>query len=191
METEFFHPPISNDDIILRLAVAAAAGLVLGIDRELRGIAAGIRTHALVAVSAAVIMISSLMLFADVRDMPGVQSPDPLRAIQGIAQAIGFVAAGAIFFARGRVHNLTSAANVWLAASAGIAAGAGQLSLALITIAFGIVIVSVVRVIEVYLPGSDKTSPSEVTDDRPPDTDGKDPPRSGRREPGRTDLGHR
>ena len=167
METEFFSPPIDNHDILLRLGVSALAGLVLGIDRELRGIAAGIRTHALVAVSSAVIMISALMLFADVRDMEGVQSPDPLRAIQGIAQAIGFVAAGAIFFAKGHVHNLTSAANIWLAASVGIAAGAGQMSLAAFALVFGIVIITVVRTVEFLIPGSNKGRriKEEVTDD--------------------------
>ena len=148
METEFFSPPIDNHDILLRLGVSALAGLVLGIDRELRGIAAGIRTHALVAVSSAVIMISALMLFADVRDMEGV-------------------AAGAIFFAKGHVHNLTSAANIWLAASVGIAAGAGQMSLAAFALVFGIVIITVVRTVEFLIPGSNKGRriKEEVTDD--------------------------
>lgn len=175
METEFFTPPISNMDIFIRLVVSALAGLVLGLDRELRGIAAGIRTHALVAVSSAVIMISSLLLFAEVRNMEGVQDPDPLRAIQGIAQAIGFVAAGAIFFARGHVHNLTSAANIWLAASVGIAAGAGQMSLAAFAIVFGIVIITVVRTLEHFIPGSKKAG-EEVTDDRP-ESEPEDGPR--------------
>jgi putative Mg2+ transporter-C (MgtC) family protein len=77
---------------------------------------------------------------------------DPLRVIQGLAQAIGFIAAGAIFVAGGTVRNLTTAANVWLATAVGIAAGAGQFALVGIATGFGIVIVTLVRVVERLLP---------------------------------------
>ena len=116
--------PVSPEEMGVRLGVAVAAGLLLGLDRELRGGAAGLRTHALVSLSAAVSTVSALMLF-DELDSTG-HSADPLRVMQGLAQAIGFIAAGVIFAARGSVHNLTTAANIWLAAVIGIAAGAGQ-----------------------------------------------------------------
>lgn len=142
-------------DIALRLGLATLVGLILGIDRELRGISAGIRTHALVAMSSAVITISALILFHELNGLSNA-SPDPLRVIQGLAQAIGFVAAGAIFVSKGDVHNLTSAANIWLAAALGIAAGAGQFSLVGIAAGFGLLILTVVRLVERLLPGSDK-----------------------------------
>ncbi len=142
-------------DIAFRLGVATLAGLALGVDRELRGISAGIRTHALVAMSSAVITISALILFHELRSL-GNADPDPLRVIQGLAQAIGFVAAGAIFVSKGDVHNLTSAANIWLAAALGIAAGAGQFALVLIAAGFGLAILTLVRFLEPLLPGSDK-----------------------------------
>jgi len=84
--------------------------------------------------------------------------PVPTRCgvIQGLAQAIGFIAAGAIFVSRGDVHNLTSAANIWLAAAIGIAAGAGQFVLVALALLFGAVILTLVRVTERYLPGSKK-----------------------------------
>lgn len=116
----------SQIEIVMRLAIAAGLGVALGLDRELRGMSAGIRTHALVSVSSAVITISAVMLAAQARQLLG-QDLDPLRVIQGLAQAIGFIAAGLIFVSRGDVHNLTSAANVWLATAVGIAAGAGSL----------------------------------------------------------------
>lgn len=68
----------------------------------------------------AVITIATLDLYLNVRAHGG--GADPLRVIQGLAQAIGFIAAGGIFVDRGRVRNLTTAANVWLTAGVGIAA---------------------------------------------------------------------
>ncbi|WP_366657750.1 MgtC/SapB family protein [Fodinicurvata sp. EGI_FJ10296] len=157
METTFSPDVISNNEIVLRLSLAVVAGLILGLDRELRGISAGIRTHALVSLSSAVITLSALMLYAEIRQLEGDSDPDPLRAIQGLAQAIGFIGAGTIFFARGDVHNLTSAANIWMAAAVGIVAGSGQLSLGAVAVAFTVVIVTVVRVIEAVLPRTNKS----------------------------------
>lgn len=146
---------MDSSEIALRLSLATAVGLVLGLDRELRGMSAGIRTHAMVAMSSAVITVSALILFHELNGVAQA-SLDPLRVIQGLAQAIGFVAAGAIFVSRGDVHNLTSAANLWLAAALGIAAGAGQVSLVLIGGGFGILIITLVRLFARFLPGSGK-----------------------------------
>jgi putative Mg2+ transporter-C (MgtC) family protein len=146
---------MTETDILIRLLVSAGAGMLLGFDRELRGISAGIRTHAVVSLSSAVITVSALLLYDELR-ANGSQDIDPLRVIQGLAQAIGFIAAGAIFVAKGDVHNLTSAANIWLAAAVGIAAGAGQYTLLGMALVLGIVIITGVRVVERLIPGSDK-----------------------------------
>lgn len=146
---------MTETDIFVRLVVASAAGLVLGIDRELRGISAGIRTHGVVALSSAVITVSALLLYEELHSA-GNASIDPLRVVQGLAQAIGFIAAGTIFFARGDVHNLTSAANLWLAAAIGIAAGAGQFFLVGVALALGILLITVIRLFEYLIPGSEK-----------------------------------
>jgi putative Mg2+ transporter-C (MgtC) family protein len=143
-------------EMFLRLAAATLAGLLLGLDREWRGIAAGIRTHALVSVSSAAITISALLLYAHLRSIDGNNNADPLRVIQGLAQAIGFIAAGTIFVSKGDVRNLTSAANIWLAAAVGIAAGAGQFLLVAMSVLFGLFILIVVRILEKFLPGSEK-----------------------------------
>ncbi|WAJ26933.1 MgtC/SapB family protein [Antarcticirhabdus aurantiaca] len=142
-------------DMAMRLGLATAVGLALGLDRELRGGAAGIRTHALVSMSSAVITVSALLLFDELKTMPGA-SIDPLRVVQGLAQAIGFVAAGSIFVSGGNVRNLTSAANIWLAAALGIACGAGQFALVFLGAGFGLVILTLVRIAERRLPGSVK-----------------------------------
>jgi putative Mg2+ transporter-C (MgtC) family protein len=148
----------TTHEILLRLGLATVLGLVLGLDRELRGIAAGIRTHALVSLSSAAITLSALDLYGVIRSHGG--DADPLLVIQGLAQAIGFIAAGAIFVFKGDVRNLTTAANVWLTTAVGIAAGAGQFVLALVTALFGAVIVTVLRIVERFLP-SGKEAPDE------------------------------
>ena len=146
---------MDDQEMAIRLGVACLGGLLLGLDREIRGVSAGIRTHALVAISSALITVSALLLYEQMRHQGG-SSMDPLRVIQGLAQAIGFIAAGTIFVAKGDVRNLTSAANVWLAAAIGIAAGAGQYSLTAMGIIAGLIILVAVRLVERYIPGSDK-----------------------------------
>lgn len=147
---------MSTEEILLRLGVATLAGVLLGLDRELRGIAAGIRTHALVALSSALITVSAMMIHEDFTRQ-GHSGVDPLRVVQGLAQAVGFVAAGAIFFAKGTVHNLTSAANIWLAAAVGIAAGAGQTVLVVAGVGIGVAVLTLVRVLEKAVPGTTKS----------------------------------
>ncbi|HZH26221.1 MAG TPA: MgtC/SapB family protein [Azospirillaceae bacterium] len=144
-------------EIVYRLGTATLLGMVLGVDREVRGFVSGMRTHALVAVSSAAITLSALMIFEAVRATEGEPGVDPLRVIQGLAQAIGFIAAGGIFVSQGSVRNLTTAANLWLAASVGIAAGAAQYGLAVIGTGLGVFIVTVVWLAELLLPWSPKS----------------------------------
>ena len=143
-------------ELLLRLGLAAFLGLLLGLDREIKGHDAGIRTHALVALSSAMIMISSLLLFDALRTEG--HSPDPLRAVQGLSQAIGFIAAGIIFVHGGAVKNMTTAANIWVAAAIGIACGAGQYALVLIGAALTVLLVSSVKLLERWLPAERKDS---------------------------------
>jgi putative Mg2+ transporter-C (MgtC) family protein len=144
-------------EISLRLGVAAAIGLLLGLDRELTGKEAGIRTHALVALSAAMIMVSSLTLTAQLST--DAHLLDPLRSIQGLSQALGFIAAGVIFVRGANVVNMTTAANIWIAAAVGIAAGCGQYGLVLVGTAMGMILLTLFRVIERFLPGAKHEDP--------------------------------
>jgi len=138
-------------EITLRLGLATLAGAVLGFDRERRGHPAGIRTNGIVALSSAVLTVSALLIFIDLRS-EGAQ-PDPLRVIQGLAQAIGFIAAGLIFVKSGDVHNLTTAANLWLATAIGIACGAGQYAVVGLAMLFGLVLVTLGRIAKKLIPG--------------------------------------
>lgn len=96
------------------------------------------------------IMVSSLMLTSQL-SRPGF-SPDPLRAIQGLSQAIGFIAAGVIFVRGATVVNMTTAANIWVAAAIGIACGAGQYRLVLVGAGLGILLLTLFKLVERYLP---------------------------------------
>jgi putative Mg2+ transporter-C (MgtC) family protein len=138
------------EEMLLRLGLASAIGLLLGLDREMRGHEAGIRTHALVALSSALIMVSSLMLFAELRDDDF--APDPLRAIQGLSQAIGFIAAGMIFVRGSHVRNMTTAANIWITAALGIACGAGQYRVVIVGAGLAFLLLTLLKLFERYLP---------------------------------------
>jgi putative Mg2+ transporter-C (MgtC) family protein len=146
-------------ELLLRLGIASAVGLLLGLDRELHGHQAGLRTHALVALSSAMIMASALMLTAQLA-RPGF-APDPLRAIQGLSQAIGFIAAGVIFVRGADVRNMTTAANIWVAAAIGIACGAGQYRLVLVGAALGLLLLTVVKLAERWFPLKDDAAPPD------------------------------
>jgi putative Mg2+ transporter-C (MgtC) family protein len=151
----------SFQELFLRLGLAVLFGLLLGLDREMRGHDAGIRTHALVALSSAMIMASSLLLTADL-DLGGGDRPDPLRAVQGLAQSIGFIAAGLIFVRGGSVKNMTTAANIWIAAAIGIACGAGQYRIVVVGAALALLLLTAIGALERYLPSARR-------EDRPED----------------------
>lgn len=150
--------------LALRVGVATLAGALLGLDREWRGHDAGIRTNALVALSAAMVTVSSLLLFDQLRGT-GAEA-DPLRVVQGIAQAIGFIAAGLIFVRRGDVQNITTAANLWVAAAAGIVAGLGQYRLLAIAAGLALVLLLSNGLVRKYVTGRGERS--ERLRDRPP-----------------------
>ena len=107
--------------IVIRLGAATLLGGILGLDRELRSKPAGLRTHALVALGAALATVASLQ-FLDPRDMSAIT-----RTIQGIVAGVGFLGGGAILRARDReeVTGLTTAASIWVVAALGIACGGG------------------------------------------------------------------
>ena len=132
-------------ELLIRLAIAAVLGLLLGLDRELRGHAAGLRTHGLVCFTAAMMTVSMIALYRQF----GGAGLDPLRIFEATGEFIGIIGAGLIVFSRGQVKNLTTAANLWLAAIAGIACGAGQWPLvAMATIVSVVVMLTLLGLVE-------------------------------------------
>ncbi len=131
-------------DLLSRLGIAAALGLLLGLDRELRGHAAGMRTHGLICFSAAATAVSMLGLWHAL----DAESGDPMRMYEAAGSFIGIIGAGLIVFSKGQVHNLTTAANLWLAAVIGLACGAGQWPLVAIATVISIVMMTLLRLVE-------------------------------------------
>ncbi len=106
--------------ISVRLLMAALLGGILGFEREQRGKAAGIRTHMLVAIGAA--------LFILIPQQAGITDAEISRVVQGVIAGIGFLGAGAIIKGSDERHlkGLTTAAGIWLTAAIGVAAGLGR-----------------------------------------------------------------
>lgn len=109
-------------DLIIRLCVAGFCGTVIGLDREYRVKDAGFRTHFLVALGSALMMIVSQYGFADILTHPGV-GLDPSRIAAQVVSGIGFIGAGTIIIHRQLVRGLTTAASLWATAGIGLAAG--------------------------------------------------------------------
>jgi putative Mg2+ transporter-C (MgtC) family protein len=113
-------------DIILRLGVALGVGALIGMERSYSGRAAGFRTHALVCVSTALLMLVTSFESAWLSSsFEGRLVLDPTRMAQGIMTGIGFLGAGAILKAGYSIQGLTTAASIWITAALGILAGIG------------------------------------------------------------------
>ncbi|MEO5844580.1 MAG: MgtC/SapB family protein [Caldimonas sp.] len=128
--------PAQLTRLVLRLLLAAALGGALGYEREKSGKAAGMRTHMLVAIGAA--------LFVLVPQQGGMVVADMSRVIQGIVTGVGFLCAGAIIKHRSdqSVQGLTTAAGVWMTAAIGIACGLGREATAVISTVLALIVLS-------------------------------------------------
>ena len=114
------------------LGAALLLAGAIGLERELRRKDAGLRTHILVGVGAALFLLISKYGFTDVLEK-GLIVVDPSRMAAQVVSGIGFLGAGLIFVRRGAVRGLTTAASIWVTAAVGSAAGAGLLVLAALT----------------------------------------------------------
>jgi putative Mg2+ transporter-C (MgtC) family protein len=117
---------------LLRLGVALVLGALVGLERERGERAAGLRTHALVALGACLSMIVSAFGFADILGVHNV-TLDPSRIAAQVISGIGFLGAGTILLRKEIVKGLTTAAAIWVVAAIGLACGAGLLLEAIFT----------------------------------------------------------
>jgi putative Mg2+ transporter-C (MgtC) family protein len=116
---------LGNVELVSRLILAAALGSVIGVERERLSWAAGLRTHMLVCVGSALIMIVSAFGFADVLGAQNVVL-DPSRMAAQVVSGIGFLGAGSILMRGEIVRGLTTAASLWSVAAIGLAVGGGM-----------------------------------------------------------------
>ena len=133
--------------ITVRLVVAAVLGGILGYERELKARSAGIRTHMLVAVGAALFVIGPLQGGMPIEDMS--------RVIQGVVQGVGFLGAGAIIVrtAQNQVQGLTTAANIWATAGIGVMAGLGLEATAVLAT---VVVLMILAVVPLVVPAQNR-----------------------------------
>lgn len=127
--------------ITVRVVLAAVLGGILGLDRERKGRSAGVRTHMLVAVGAALFVLGPLQ--------SGMEIGDLSRVLQGIVQGVGFLGAGAIMVrsAQHQIEGLTTAANIWATAGIGVMAGLGLEATAVLSAFVVLIILAAVPVI--------------------------------------------
>jgi putative Mg2+ transporter-C (MgtC) family protein len=136
----FFGGPGQGTRQIIELFVAFGLTSLIGLEREIQGKSAGVRTQTIVGTAAALILLVSKYGFTDVLQ-DGLVVVDPSRVAAQIVSGIGFLGAGIIIFRRGSVHGLTTAAAVWESAAIGMAAGAGLLLLAVTVTAMHFLII--------------------------------------------------
>ena len=136
---------IQNSDIVLRLLVAIGLGMLIGLERVLVHKEAGMKTHALVSMGAAVFVIISEMMAIKYMGSGGF---DPSRIASQIIVGIGFLGAGSIMFQNSQLRGLTTASGLWVTAGIGIASGFGLYSLAVIATVFVLLIFVAMNFIE-------------------------------------------
>ena len=129
-----FLPHLGLGEICLRLLCAMIVGMVIGTEREYTNRPAGMRTHILVALGAASVMITGQMLFLQYSAYGA--TPDPARLSAQVITGVGFLGAGTILREGTNVKGLTTAASLWAVACLGIAAGAGYYAISLMGMVF-------------------------------------------------------
>ncbi len=127
-----FGAPLSFWQMILRIVLAVIIGAVIGVEREIKNRPAGMRTHVLVCLGAALIALVEQASIADVARLNASQINVSVgRITSAVVSGVGFLGAGTIIFADRRITGLTTAASLWCSACLGLAVGAGYLTMAL------------------------------------------------------------
>ena len=121
---------VSYEVAALRLGAALVFGAMIGLDRERKDRPAGLRTHMLVSLAAALFTISAIEIAASGERLGPSLRVDPTRVVEAVTAGVAFIAAGAIFRAGDKVKGVTTGAAMWLAGALGVASGLGYLPLA-------------------------------------------------------------
>lgn len=138
--------------LTLRLGLAAVLGAIVGYDRERMGKPAGLRTHMLVCMGAALFVLAPAE--------SGMAIADLSRVIQGLAAGIGFLGGGAILklSAEREILGLTTAATIWMTAALGVTVGLGRIGLALLALGFAWMTLTLIGVVERRWEPNDEAS---------------------------------
>jgi putative Mg2+ transporter-C (MgtC) family protein len=140
-----FEPTHTPQHIILfRLLIAAMLGGMIGWERGAEAGTAGLRTHILIALAAALFTTLAFEIYHEALEGGG-NNPDPIRSIEAVTAGIAFLGAGAIFQQRGSVQGLTTGAGMWLAGAVGVTAAQGYYLIALVVALFAVIVLAALR----------------------------------------------
>jgi putative Mg2+ transporter-C (MgtC) family protein len=161
-------PELSSLDIVLRVVLAAVLGGAIGLERELRDREAGLRTHLLVSVGAALFTMVSAYAWTDWQfsQREGLVF-DPTRIAAQVVTGIGFLGAGAIIRQGLSVKGLTTAATLWVVAAIGMAAGVGYYEAAFVTTALVLVSLWPLRILAYRLSAGTRPEEAHLAVDLP------------------------
>lgn len=157
---------ITEQEIVIRLAIASVLGMIVGFERERQNQPAGLRTHTILAIGSCLAMTISINLA--MQFTPLVPNGDPARLAAQVVSGIGFLGAGAILRYGTSVKGLTTATSLWTTAMVGLAIGAGHFFSGIATTGMLLVILVLLNVIEKkWIRGYETISVSVTAIDNP------------------------
>lgn len=153
-------------DYAARLSAAALMGGVIGLDREAHDRPAGLRTHMMTAMAAAIFTVLTLELHETFVEEGAHGKADPIRIIEAVTAGVAFLTAGAIIHARGQVQGLTTGAGMWLSGALGVACGTENYLMGFVALVLAAIILIALRPIERALlcKPTDKDRPSSESE---------------------------
>lgn len=157
-------------EAFFRLLIAVVVGAIVGLDREVRNKPAGLRTHMLISLAAALFTLITFELYEEVGE-DARKTADPIRIIEAVTAGVAFLAAGAIIQGRGTVRGLTTGANMWLAGALGVACGAGYYVLATLGTLFSLIILTILGWLEAKYGKKKAKEPQEKDPGKDPGRD--------------------
>lgn len=147
--------------IAIRLLIAAILGALIGFEREVNTAEAGLRTHILVAVAAALFTILTFEIFHTIEPSADGAQADPIRAIEAVTAGIAFLGAGAIFRSGRNVQGLTTGAGMWLAGAVGVATALGYYIIAFGVALLAVLVLAALRALAHKVIGQDEGKAAE------------------------------
>lgn len=152
------HTPIHI--ILVRLMVASALGAAIGFERGAKTGVAGLRTHILIALAAALFTTLTFEIYHATLEH-STQGADPIRAVEAVTAGIAFLGAGAIFQQRGNVQGLTTGAGMWLAGAVGLSAALGHYVIAAAAALLAVLVLAAMRRFSHHVVNKDDPGPGD------------------------------
>ncbi len=161
-EFGYVHTYLPSHIIAIRLLIAAVLGAMIGFEREWNTAEAGLRTHILVAVAAALFTILAFEIFHTIEPGNGETRADPIRAVEAVTAGIAFLGAGAIFRSGSNVQGITTGAGMWLAGAVGLATALGYYLIAFGVALLAVIVLAALRVVAHQMIGGRKEPETEA-----------------------------